>query len=77
MNVTKKQKKCTFEATKDSLDEVVDIIDLEVDHNDNEGPQAETAKALKKTIQNETPPSSPQNIQASQENEKLKHDTMG
>ncbi|MBW0464240.1 hypothetical protein O181_003955 [Austropuccinia psidii MF-1] len=54
-----------IEATKDSLDQGDDIINLEADHNDNEGPKAET------------PATSPQNIQTSKESKNLKNDAMG
>ncbi|MBW0470147.1 hypothetical protein O181_009862 [Austropuccinia psidii MF-1] len=43
MNATQNlQKHCTFEAAKDSLDQDYDLINLEVNNTDNEGPQTET-----------------------------------
>ncbi|MBW0553955.1 hypothetical protein O181_093670 [Austropuccinia psidii MF-1] len=66
-----------FEATKDSWDQGDDIINVEVDHNDKERLHTETPKLLNETIHDETPPASPQNIQAFQEREEIKDDTMG
>ncbi|MBW0520101.1 hypothetical protein O181_059816 [Austropuccinia psidii MF-1] len=78
-NATKKNNKRhhTFEATKDSWDQGEDIINVEVYHNDNELLYTVTPPVLNETIHDETPPSSPQNIQAFQEREEIKDDTMG
>ncbi|MBW0484741.1 hypothetical protein O181_024456 [Austropuccinia psidii MF-1] len=62
---------------KDSLVQCNDVINIEVDHNYNEDQQIETHLALKECIQAETPPSSLEDTQECQENEKLKNDTMG
>ncbi|MBW0468514.1 hypothetical protein O181_008229 [Austropuccinia psidii MF-1] len=65
MNVTKKNKKChNFEAERDSLKQGDYSVNSEVENNNNEGPQTETSLTSTK------------NIQASQESEKLKNDTM-
>ncbi|MBW0469883.1 hypothetical protein O181_009598 [Austropuccinia psidii MF-1] len=53
------------EAAKNSQDQGDFIINVEVNHNDNE------------PLHTETPIASPQNIQGFQEKEKIKHDTMG
>ncbi|MBW0499027.1 hypothetical protein O181_038742 [Austropuccinia psidii MF-1] len=52
------------------------MINVEVDHIDNEPPHTESPPILNETIHDETPPASPENIQAFQEREKIKHDTM-
>ncbi|MBW0580155.1 hypothetical protein O181_119870 [Austropuccinia psidii MF-1] len=65
MKATKKNKKCcNFDGSKDALDQGDEIINLEVSHNDNEAPKPEA------------PLISPQNIQASQDHEKLQYDIM-
>ncbi|MBW0477638.1 hypothetical protein O181_017353 [Austropuccinia psidii MF-1] len=53
------------------------MINVEVDHNDNESLHTSILPVLNETIHDETPPASPQNIQAFHEREKIKHDTMG
>ncbi|MBW0526193.1 hypothetical protein O181_065908 [Austropuccinia psidii MF-1] len=53
------------------------MINVEVDHIDNEPPHTEKPPILNETIHDETPPTSPQDIQAFQERETIKHDTMG
>ncbi|MBW0582458.1 hypothetical protein O181_122173 [Austropuccinia psidii MF-1] len=53
------------------------MINVEVDHIDNKPRHTESLPILNETIHDETPPTSPQNIQAFQEREKIKHDTMG
>ncbi|MBW0489767.1 hypothetical protein O181_029482 [Austropuccinia psidii MF-1] len=68
---------CTFEAANDSQAQGDDMINAEVNHVDNEPPNTESPPILNETIHDETPPSSCQNIQAFQERETLKHDTMG
>ncbi|MBW0483903.1 hypothetical protein O181_023618 [Austropuccinia psidii MF-1] len=52
-------------------------INAEVDHIDNEPPHTESPPILNETIHDETPPTYPQNIEAFQERETIKHDTMG
>ncbi|MBW0591441.1 hypothetical protein O181_131156 [Austropuccinia psidii MF-1] len=90
-NTNKKRR--TFEAAKDSRDQGDEMINVEVDHianeplhteppilNEtihNEARQTESPLILNETIHNETPPASSQNIQAFQERETIKHDTMG
>ncbi|MBW0471003.1 hypothetical protein O181_010718 [Austropuccinia psidii MF-1] len=78
-NATKKtNKKCrTFEAAKDAWDQGDDMINIEVDHIDNETPHTGSPPILNETIHDETPPASPQNIQAFQEREEIQDDTMG
>ncbi|MBW0520769.1 hypothetical protein O181_060484 [Austropuccinia psidii MF-1] len=46
---------CTFEATKASLDQGDDSINVEIEHNDNEGPQMEGPLELNETIQDGSP----------------------
>ncbi|MBW0477669.1 hypothetical protein O181_017384 [Austropuccinia psidii MF-1] len=53
------------------------MINIEVDHDDNEPLNTESPPILNETINDETPPTSPQNSQAFQDREKIKHDTMG
>ncbi|MBW0564619.1 hypothetical protein O181_104334 [Austropuccinia psidii MF-1] len=79
INDTKKTNKKwhTFEATTDSQDQGDDMIDVEVDHIDNEPPHTKSPPILNEKIHDEAPPASPQNIQAFQERETIKHDTMG
>ncbi|MBW0576390.1 hypothetical protein O181_116105 [Austropuccinia psidii MF-1] len=79
IHATKKtNKKCrTFEATKDSRDQGDEMINHEVGHYDNQPPHTESPPILNETIYFENPPASPQNIQAFQERETIKHDTMG
>ncbi|MBW0520067.1 hypothetical protein O181_059782 [Austropuccinia psidii MF-1] len=75
---TKTNKKChTFEAAKHARDQGDDMINVEVDHVDNESPHTESPPILNETLHDENPPASPQNIQAFQERETIKHDTMG
>ncbi|MBW0468604.1 hypothetical protein O181_008319 [Austropuccinia psidii MF-1] len=71
------KKCCTFEAAKDSRDQGDEMINFDVDHIDNEPPHTESPPILNEAIHYETPLSSPQNIQAFQEREKINHDTMG
>ncbi|MBW0484159.1 hypothetical protein O181_023874 [Austropuccinia psidii MF-1] len=52
------------------------MINLEVDHIDNETRPTESP-ILNETIHDETPPASPQNIQAFQERKTIQHNTMG
>ncbi|MBW0480066.1 hypothetical protein O181_019781 [Austropuccinia psidii MF-1] len=74
----KSNKKChTFEAAKDSRDQGDEMINVDVDHIDNEPPHTESPPKLNEAIHDETPLASPQNIQAIQEMETIKHDTMG
>ncbi|MBW0491256.1 hypothetical protein O181_030971 [Austropuccinia psidii MF-1] len=79
INSTKKtNKKChTFEDSKDGPNQGDEMINDEVDHIDNEPPHTKSPPILNETIDNETPPASPQNIQAFHERETIKHDTMG
>ncbi|MBW0477479.1 hypothetical protein O181_017194 [Austropuccinia psidii MF-1] len=74
-NPTKKHH--TFEAAKDSQYQGDDMINVEVDHIDNEPPHNESSPILNETIHYETPPASLQNIPSFQERETIKHDTMG
>ncbi|MBW0563793.1 hypothetical protein O181_103508 [Austropuccinia psidii MF-1] len=71
------KKRHNFEATKDSQYQGDEMIDVEVDHIDNVPPHTESPPILNETIHDETPPASPQNIQAFKERETFKHDTMG
>ncbi|MBW0561616.1 hypothetical protein O181_101331 [Austropuccinia psidii MF-1] len=79
IHATKKtNKECrTFEATKDSWDQGDEMINVDVDHIDNEPLRNESLPILNEEIHDETPLSSPQNSQAFQERETIKHDTMG
>ncbi|MBW0493215.1 hypothetical protein O181_032930 [Austropuccinia psidii MF-1] len=79
INATKKtNKKCrTFEAAKDAWDQGDDMMNVEVDHIDNEPPHTESPAIINETIHDEIPPASPQNIQAFKKRETIKHDTMG
>ncbi|MBW0554504.1 hypothetical protein O181_094219 [Austropuccinia psidii MF-1] len=78
INAPKKPKKHhTFEAAKNAQDQGDDIINVEVEHIDNEPPHIESPPIINQTIHDETPPASPQDIQAFQESETIKHDTMG
>ncbi|MBW0523323.1 hypothetical protein O181_063038 [Austropuccinia psidii MF-1] len=52
-------------------------INVEVDHIANEPLHTESPVILNETINDETPPASPQSIQAFQERETIEHDTMG
>ncbi|MBW0543764.1 hypothetical protein O181_083479 [Austropuccinia psidii MF-1] len=63
--------------TKDARDQGDDMINVEVEHIDNKPLHTESPPILDETIHDETPPTSPQNIQAFQERETIKHDTMG
>ncbi|MBW0532548.1 hypothetical protein O181_072263 [Austropuccinia psidii MF-1] len=75
-NINSTKKHCTFEATKDSWHQVDDIINLEVDHIDDEPPHTESAPILNKTIQPETPPTSPLNIEYFHKREEIQHDKL-
>ncbi|MBW0487907.1 hypothetical protein O181_027622 [Austropuccinia psidii MF-1] len=79
INATKKTNKnlCTFEVAKDSRNQGDDMINVEVDHIDNEPPHTESPPILSETIHDETPATSPQSTQAFQERETIKDDTMG
>ncbi|MBW0589400.1 hypothetical protein O181_129115, partial [Austropuccinia psidii MF-1] len=79
IHATKKtNKKCrTFEAAKDSQDQGDEMINVKVGNIDNQPPHTESPPILNETIHDETPPASPQNIQAFQERKTIKHDTMG
>ncbi|MBW0497010.1 hypothetical protein O181_036725 [Austropuccinia psidii MF-1] len=79
INATKKtnKKRHTFEAAKDSWDEGDEMINVEVDHIDNEPLNTESPHILNETIHDETPPTSPLNIEAFQERDTIKHDKMG
>ncbi|MBW0492307.1 hypothetical protein O181_032022 [Austropuccinia psidii MF-1] len=79
IHATKKtnKKHCTFEAAKDSWDQGDEMINVEVHNIYNEPPHTESPPILNKIIHEETPPASPQNIQAFKERETIKHDTMG
>ncbi|MBW0526899.1 hypothetical protein O181_066614 [Austropuccinia psidii MF-1] len=70
-NINANKKHHTFKAAKDAQDQGDDMINVELDHIDNEPMHNETPPL------NETSPASPQNIQAFQERETIKHDTMG
>ncbi|MBW0480535.1 hypothetical protein O181_020250 [Austropuccinia psidii MF-1] len=78
-HATKKPKKKhrTFEAAKDSPDQGDEMINFDVDHIDNKPLHTESCPIINEEIHDETPLASPQNIQAFQEQEKIKHDTMG
>ncbi|MBW0530108.1 hypothetical protein O181_069823 [Austropuccinia psidii MF-1] len=67
----------TFEAAKDSRDKADEVMNVEVGHIDNQPPHTGSSPILNETIHDETPPASPQNIQAFQERETMKPDTMG
>ncbi|MBW0509927.1 hypothetical protein O181_049642 [Austropuccinia psidii MF-1] len=79
INATKKtnKKHHTFEARKYSRDQGDDMINVEVNHIDNEPLLTESPPILNETIHDETPPTSCTNIEAFQERETIKHDTMG
>ncbi|MBW0585571.1 hypothetical protein O181_125286 [Austropuccinia psidii MF-1] len=79
INATKNTNKKvhTFGAAKDARDQGDDMINVEVDHIAHEPPHTESPPILNEKIHDETPPASPQNIQAFQERETIKHDTMG
>ncbi|MBW0466920.1 hypothetical protein O181_006635 [Austropuccinia psidii MF-1] len=70
------QKPCTFEAAKDSWIQGDEIINVDVDHIDNEPPHTESPPILNEAIHNETLLAFLQIIQAFQERETIKHDTM-
>ncbi|MBW0478553.1 hypothetical protein O181_018268 [Austropuccinia psidii MF-1] len=53
------------------------MINVEVDHIDNESLHTESPPIVNETIHDETPPASPLNIQAFKEREEITHDTMG
>ncbi|MBW0470615.1 hypothetical protein O181_010330 [Austropuccinia psidii MF-1] len=53
------------------------MINVDVDHIDNEPPHTESTPILNEAIHDETPLASPQKFQAFQERETIKHDTMG
>ncbi|MBW0465527.1 hypothetical protein O181_005242 [Austropuccinia psidii MF-1] len=53
------------------------MINGEVDHIDNEPPHTESPPILNETFHDRTPLASPRNIEAFQEKETIKHDTMG
>ncbi|MBW0471191.1 hypothetical protein O181_010906 [Austropuccinia psidii MF-1] len=53
------------------------MIHVEVDHIDNEPWHTESPPILNEGIDDETPPTSPQNIEAFQERETITHNTMG
>ncbi|MBW0513233.1 hypothetical protein O181_052948 [Austropuccinia psidii MF-1] len=53
------------------------MINVDVDHIDNEPLHTERLPILNESIHDETPLASPQNIQAFQERDKIQHDTMG
>ncbi|MBW0537203.1 hypothetical protein O181_076918 [Austropuccinia psidii MF-1] len=76
INATKNtnKKRHTFEAAKYAQDQGDYMINVEVDHLDNEPPHTESPPRLNETIHDEAPPASPQNIQAFQERETIKHD---
>ncbi|MBW0556893.1 hypothetical protein O181_096608 [Austropuccinia psidii MF-1] len=78
-NATKQTNKesHTFEATKDAWDQGDDMINVEVDHINNEPTHTESPPILNETIRDETPPASPQNIQDFQERETITHHKMG
>ncbi|MBW0497534.1 hypothetical protein O181_037249 [Austropuccinia psidii MF-1] len=59
INATKKTNKkcCTFEAENVSWDQGDDMINVEVDHIDNEPPHTESPPILNEKIHDETPPS--------------------
>ncbi|MBW0541242.1 hypothetical protein O181_080957 [Austropuccinia psidii MF-1] len=79
INSTKKtnKKRRTFEAAKDSRDQGDDMINVELDHIDNEPPHTERPPILNETIHNETPPASAGNIQAFQERKTITQNKMG
>ncbi|MBW0540549.1 hypothetical protein O181_080264 [Austropuccinia psidii MF-1] len=53
------KKRHTFEATKDAWDQGDDMINVEVDHIDNEPLHTESPPILNEKIHDETPPPSP------------------
>ncbi|MBW0588480.1 hypothetical protein O181_128195 [Austropuccinia psidii MF-1] len=53
------------------------MINVVVDHIDDETPHTEIPPMLNETIHDEAPPACPQKIQAFQEREKIRHETMG
>ncbi|MBW0467926.1 hypothetical protein O181_007641 [Austropuccinia psidii MF-1] len=53
------------------------MINVEVDHIDNEPLHNKSPPILNEKIHDETPPASPQNTQEFQERGTIKHDTMG
>ncbi|MBW0512014.1 hypothetical protein O181_051729 [Austropuccinia psidii MF-1] len=53
------------------------MINVDVDHIDNEPLHTERPPILNEAIHDESPLASPQNIQAFQERETNQHDTMG
>ncbi|MBW0482447.1 hypothetical protein O181_022162 [Austropuccinia psidii MF-1] len=57
LNSTKKNNKrhCAFEAAKDPWDQGDEIINVEVNHNDNERTHTEIPPVLNETINDETP----------------------
>ncbi|MBW0573194.1 hypothetical protein O181_112909 [Austropuccinia psidii MF-1] len=79
INASKKtnKKHHTFEAAKDAWDQGDDMINVELDHIDNGPLHTESRSIFNETIHNEILPASPQNIQAFQERETIKNDTMG
>ncbi|MBW0476772.1 hypothetical protein O181_016487 [Austropuccinia psidii MF-1] len=62
---------------KNSRDKGDEMINVDVDHVDNEPPHTGSPPILNEAIHDETPLTSPQNIQAFQERETIKHDKMG
>ncbi|MBW0498151.1 hypothetical protein O181_037866 [Austropuccinia psidii MF-1] len=77
--LTKKNNKKhrNFDSSKDSLHQGDYIINLEVDHNDNEDLKTKTPLELNCTIQDKTLLAPPQTNQESHESVMLKNDTMG
>ncbi|MBW0522139.1 hypothetical protein O181_061854 [Austropuccinia psidii MF-1] len=53
------------------------MINVDVDYIDNEPLHTESHPILNETIHDEAPPAAPRNIQAFQERETIKHDTIG
>ncbi|MBW0466293.1 hypothetical protein O181_006008 [Austropuccinia psidii MF-1] len=79
IHATKKpnKKRHTFEASKFSRDQGDEMINFDVDHIDNEPPHTKSSPILNEAIHDGNPLTSPQNIQAFQDRETIKHDTMG
>ncbi|MBW0469725.1 hypothetical protein O181_009440 [Austropuccinia psidii MF-1] len=63
--------KMDLNTAKDARDQGDDMINVEVDHIDNEPPHTESPPILNETIHDETPPPSPR------DRETIKNDTMG
>ncbi|MBW0474119.1 hypothetical protein O181_013834 [Austropuccinia psidii MF-1] len=69
--------KMDLNSAKYSWDQGDEMINVDVDHIDNEPPHTESPPILNEGIHDQTPLATPQNSQAFQEREKIKHVTMG